>query len=237
MWKYRHCIQNKTMENDISLISVLVLASLAPFLIACGTCYIKFSIVFVMIRNAIGLQQVPSNITLNGIAMILAVFVMTPIMKDGYNYVQNNPYDSSTSQDFERYIDSGFSSYRDYLTRYSDPVLVSFFEHSQKAKQKDSSGDIPYGYVGDEESLPSLFSLLPAYALSEIKDAFKIGFYIYLPFVVIDLLISSILLTLGMMMMSPVTISVPVKLLLFVVLDGWSLLSKGLVEQYLTFGG
>ncbi|MFZ4215477.1 EscR/YscR/HrcR family type III secretion system export apparatus protein, partial [Pantoea endophytica] len=83
---------------------------------------------------------------------------------------------------------------------------------------------------------PSLFSLLPAYALSEIKDAFRIGFYIYLPFVVIDLLISSVLLTLGMMMMSPVTISVPVKLLLFVVMDGWGLISTGLIEQYLSLG-
>jgi type III secretion protein R len=76
-------------------------------------------------------------------------------------------------------------------------------------------------------------SLLPAYALSEIKSAFKIGFYIYLPFVVVDLVISSILLSLGMMMMSPVTISVPVKLILFVAMDGWSLLAKGLVQQYL----
>jgi len=79
-----------------------------------------------------------------------------------------------------------------------------------------------------------LFALLPAYALSEIKAAFKIGFYLYLPFVIVDLVISSILLALGMMMMSPVIISVPIKLVLFVALDGWALLSTGLVEQYLT---
>lgn len=79
----------------------------------------------------------------------------------------------------------------------------------------------------------TLFSLLPAYALSEIKSAFEIGFYIYLPFVVIDLVISSILLALGMMMMSPVTISVPIKLILFVAMDGWALISKGLVMQYI----
>jgi type III secretion protein R len=84
-----------------------------------------------------------------------------------------------------------------------------------------------------DQGEPTLFSLLPAYALSEIKSAFEIGFYIYLPFVVIDLIISSILLALGMMMMSPVTISVPVKLILFVAIDGWSLISKGLIMQYL----
>jgi len=72
------------MENDISLIAILAFSSLAPFLIACGTCYIKFSIVFVMVRNAIGLQQIPSNITLNGIAFVLSVFVMMPVMKEGY---------------------------------------------------------------------------------------------------------------------------------------------------------
>ena len=78
----------------------------------------------------------------------------------------------------------------------------------------------------------SIFSLLPAYALSEIKSAFIIGFYIYLPFVVVDLVISSVLLTLGMMMMSPVTISTPIKLILFVAMDGWTMLSKGLILQY-----
>ena len=83
----------------------------------------------------------------------------------------------------------------------------------------------------DPETL-SLFALLPAYALSEIEDAFRIGFYLYLPFVVIDLVVSSILLALGMMMMSPVTISIPIKLLLFVAMDGWTLLSRGLIEQY-----
>lgn len=108
--------------------------------------------------------------------------------------------------------------------KYSDPQLVTFFESVQQGKTEIE--------VQEEQAEPTLFSLLPAYALSEIKSAFEIGFYIYLPFVVIDLVISSILLALGMMMMSPVTISVPVKLILFVAIDGWSLISKGLVMQY-----
>jgi type III secretory pathway component EscR len=91
--------------------------------------------------------------------------------------------------------------------------------------------------VGGDETRPSILALLPAYALSEIKSAFKIAFFLYVPFVVVDLLISAILLALGMMMMSPVTISVPVKLLLFVALDGWTLLSQGLVKQYLDMAG
>ena len=222
------------MENDISLIAVLACASLAPFLIACGTCYVKFSIVFVMIRNAIGLQQIPSNITLNGIAFVMAVFVMMPIMKDGYNYYQSNQVEINSADDIEKFIDDGFVDYREYLQRYTDPDLAAFFERAQNARQRDKVAE---QYNEKEEAPLSLFSLLPAYALSEIKESFKIGFYIYLPFVVIDLLVSSILLTLGMMMMSPITISVPIKLLLFVVMDGWSLISKGLIEQYLSLAG
>lgn len=222
------------MENDISLIAVLACASLAPFLIACGTCYVKFSIVFVMIRNAIGLQQIPSNMTLNGIAFVMAVFVMMPIMKDGYNYYQSNHVEVNSADDIVKFVDDGFISYREYLQRYTDPDLAAFFERAQKARQQDEMDE---QYNEDEETSLSLFSLLPAYALSEIKASFKIGFYIYLPFVVIDLLVSSILLTLGMMMMSPITISVPIKLLLFVAMDGWSLISKGLIEQYLSLAG
>jgi type III secretory pathway component EscR len=98
---------------------------------------------------------------------------------------------------------------------------------------KRSSPETTENGEQDEPQKLSILSLLPAYALSEIKNAFKIGFYLYLPFVVIDLLISCILLALGMMMMSPVTISVPIKLVLFVVMDGWTILSKGLVLQYM----
>jgi len=213
------------LGNDISLIAVLAFSTLLPFLIACGTCYIKFSIVFVMVRNALGLQQIPSNMTLNGIALIMSFFVMMPVMKKGYEEITlvggPNPTVESVSYVFE----NGLDSYRDYLYKYSDPDIVRFFENAQTQRNEY--------YDMEEEERMSLLSLLPAYALSEIKSAFKIGFYLYLPFVVIDLLISSILLSLGMMMMSPITISVPIKLILFVVLDGWTLLSKGLIQQYL----
>ncbi|HFP1205605.1 TPA: EscR/YscR/HrcR family type III secretion system export apparatus protein, partial [Escherichia coli] len=101
----------------------------------------------------------------------------------------------------------------------------SFFEKIQKVNSSEDNEEII-----DDDNI-SIFSLLPAYALSEIKSAFIIGFYIYLPFVVVDLVISSVLLTLGMMM-SPVTISTPIKLILFVAMDGWTMLSKGLILQY-----
>ncbi|SPX17208.1 Type III secretion apparatus protein EpaP [Escherichia coli] len=115
------------------------------------------------------------------------------------------------------------------MIKYSEPELVNFLEKIQKVNSSEDNEEI-----FDDDNI-SIFSLLPAYALSEIKSAFIIGFYIYLPFVVVDLVISSVLLTLGMMMMSPVTISTPIKLILFVAMDGWTMLSKDSFYNILTY--
>lgn len=213
------------MESSTTLILTLSLATLAPFIIAAGTCYLKFSIVLVMTRNALGVQQVPSNMVLNAIALMMALFVMTPIAKNTYEYLIENPVDITSPDSFERFSDDALAEYKRYLYKYSEPELLDFFEQAQ--------GNRPNGY-GDQENIEnSLLSLLPAYALSEIKSAFIIGFYLYLPFIVIDLVVSCILLALGMMMMSPITLSVPLKLILFIAMDGWTLLAKGLINQYL----
>lgn len=212
------------------MIGLLAVASMLPFLIAAGTCYIKFSIVFIIVRNALGLQQVPSNMTLNAVALLLALFVMSPIVQQGYGYYKDNHVAFTSIDAVVEFADNGLGSYRDYLVKYTDPELAQFFERAQAARAEQSMDEAQ----SDEALEPSLFALLPAYALSEIKAAFKIGFYLYLPFVIVDLVISSILLALGMMMMSPVIISVPIKLVLFVALDGWALLSTGLIGQYLS---
>ena len=212
------------VSNEIPLLAVISLATLLPFLIAAGTCYLKISIVLIMVRNAMGVQQVPSTMALNGIAMLLSLFVMMPVVQDINHYMREEKVDFTRAESVDNFVEGGLGRYKAYLLKYSDPELVNFFESVQKGTNEEIN------YI--EEGQTTLFSLLPAYALSEIKSAFEIGFYIYLPFVVIDLVISSILLALGMMMMSPVTISVPVKLILFVAIDGWSLISKGLVMQY-----
>ncbi|MFC6841798.1 EscR/YscR/HrcR family type III secretion system export apparatus protein [Xanthomonas theicola] len=219
------------VSNNISLIGLLALAALLPYLVAAGTCYLKFSIVFVMVRNAMGLQQVPSNLVLNAVALMMSLFVMLPVAQKVYDYQRENPVDFSSLASVESFVDNGLDAYRGYLRRYSDPELVAFFEKIQTARMEQQDAPQLEG-----EGRVSIFSLLPAYALSEIKHAFRIAFYLYLPFVVIDLVISSILLALGMMMMSPVVISVPVKLILFVALDGWSILSQDLILQYIDLG-
>ena len=216
------------IANDYSLIALIALTAIIPFVVAAGTCYIKFSIVFVLIRNALGIQQVPSNMTLNGIALFLALFVMTPIIQKGYEQYQSEHVQFNSIESVVNFSDTGLTGYRDYLKKYSDPDLLEFFEKAQAGRLSEDVSE-----KAQQTDEPSIVALLPAYALSEIKAAFKIGFYLYLPFIVVDLVISCILLALGMMMMSPVTISVPIKLILFVAMDGWGLLSKGLVMQYI----
>ncbi|AJP55951.1 EscR/YscR/HrcR family type III secretion system export apparatus protein [Pandoraea vervacti] len=213
------------MWSDMPVIGILSFFTLLPFLVASGTCFVKFSIVFVMVRNALGLQQVPSNMTLNGAALLISIFVMLPIATAVLDAYHASPVNFADPNSVRRFLDDGLSPYRDYLVKYADPQLTQFFARQELARD---SADMPV-----DASAPSIFALLPAYALTEIKNAFTIGFYLYLPFVVVDLVVSSVLLSLGMMMMSPVTISVPIKLILFVAMDGWSLLSQGLVRQYL----
>lgn len=214
------------MNNEMAMVAVLAFSVLLPFIIAAGSCFLKISIVLIMVRNAMGVQQVPSTMTLNGIALLLSIFIMMPVVSDISGYLRAEGLNVADERSVDMFLTQGLGRYKSYLEKYSDKELVTFFEAVQ---QQRSEEDI----IQQDESA-TLFSLLPAYALSEIKSAFQIGFYIYLPFVVIDLIISSILLALGMMMMSPVTISVPIKLVLFVALDGWTLLSKGLVMQYVT---
>lgn len=215
------------LNNEISLVVVLSFFTLLPFIIAGGTCFIKFSIVLVMVRNALGIQQVPSTLTLNGIALILTASVMMPVGKHIAEYASTNNINFNNSASLELFATEGLLGYREYLVRYSEPGLIRFFDRLQHPHQENGSP-----LVKEEYSALSLMTLMPAYALSELQSAFKISFYLYVPFVVIDMVVSSILLALGMMMMSPVTISIPIKLILFVAIDGWSLLTQGMVSQY-----
>lgn len=225
-------------QNPIVLIATLAFASLIPFILAAGSCFLKFSVVFSLLRNAIGLQQVPSNLALNGLALIMTGFVMMPIFSQAQQYYYDNQTDFSNQASMHAFLDEGLGSYRRYLARYAEPELVSFFVELQDTQLRDDPQGSPLPAPArkldplDAEQAP-LLALLPAYALSELKSAFKIGFYIYLPFLVIDMLVSNILLALGMMMMSPITIALPIKLILFVLMDGWNKLVKGMILQYI----
>jgi type III secretion protein R len=234
-------------HNPIVLVLSLALASLLPLLVASGSCFIKFSVVFSLLRNAIGLQQVPSNLVLQGLALIMTVFVMSPVFNQARQYYTDHKVSFDDPVAMAGFVDEGLASYRSYLARHADPDLVTFFSKLNSAQEK--TGPVgalaaraqPMPEIGANEVIDpaneSVLCLLPAYALSELKSAFKIGFYIYLPFLVIDMLVSNVLLALGMMMMSPVTIALPIKLILFVAMDGWEKIVKGMILQYVELAG
>lgn len=208
--------------SEYALILNLFILGLLPFLIAGGTCFIKFNIVFSLIKNAIGIQQIPTNMTTNAVALMMTIFVMYPVYSKVFDYVSENEVKYDNAKSINNFLTEGLSSYKEYLIKYSDEPLVEFFQNLNKSERdKNEKGD-NFSFV----------AYMPAYALTEIKSAFEIGFYLYLPFIIIDLVVSNILLALGMMMMSPVTISLPIKLILFVAIDGWSRVSQGLILQY-----
>lgn len=225
------------MDNPVVLIASLAFATLLPFILAAGSCFLKFSVVFSLLRNAIGLQQVPSNMVLNGIALVMAAFVMMPVFNQVNGYYHEQRIDLNDPASMQRFLEEGVAPYKKYLIRYSDPDMVQFFGELHEAQLRDDTDNTPPPPRNEDDRIDpeqaSLLTLLPAYALSELKSAFEIGFYIYLPFLVIDMLVSNVLLALGMMMMSPVTIALPIKLILFVMMDGWNKIVKGLILQYI----
>jgi type III secretion protein R len=220
-----------------ALITVVLLA-LAPFFAVMVTSFTKIAVVLSLVRNALGLQQVPPNIVLNGLALILSVFVMYPTIEKmqaaaaiesastatmpGEAKAGDNPL-SSTGDIFAT-ADRAKEPLRAFLMKHSDPRERAFFLRTQTR-------------IGDPATVQTLKEsdfviVIPSFVVKELKMAFQIGFLIFLPFLVIDMVISNILLAMGMMMLSPVTISLPFKILLFVLVDGWVKLTHGLVLSY-----
>ena len=210
--------------DTFNLIIGLALVGLVPFIVVMATSFVKIAVVFSLLRNALGVQQIPPNMALYGLAVILTLYIMAPVGFQIVEYVQKNNVTIENKSSFEGFINEGLDSYRGFLQRQiRDPQRVFFLETAKELWPEDFSSRL-------EED--SLFVLLPAFTVSELTRAFEIGFLIYLPFIVIDLIVSNILLAMGMMMVSPMTISLPFKLLLFVLLDGWTKLTQGLVLSY-----
>ena len=211
-------------QDLIGLILALSLFSLVPFIAVMATSFVKISIILSLVRNALGVQQIPPNIAIHGLAIILSAYIMAPI---GYRMVEaleTHPLELKDPGTMKKNLGAVLEPYREFLATHTGESQREFFaEHSQRSWPEDLRKS-----AGED----SLFVLLPAFTVSELTKAFEVGFLLYLPFVVIDLIISNILLALGMMMVSPMTISLPFKLLLFVMLDGWTRLIEGLVMSY-----
>lgn len=218
-----------TFTPSSALLTVVLLA-LAPFVAIMVTSFTKIVVVLSLLRNALGVQQVPPNLVLNGLAMILTIYVMYPVGVEITRNISATEQSIETTDGLLAIATEAKEPVRDFLIKHSNDLERAFFYSTVKQMR-----------VGDtEESIDSMVEstdfvvILPAFIISELSEAFQIGFLIYLPFIIIDLVVSNILMALGMMMLSPTIVSLPFKLLLFVMVDGWAKLSHGLVLSYLS---
>ncbi|TLV11650.1 EscR/YscR/HrcR family type III secretion system export apparatus protein [Klebsiella indica] len=199
--------------------------SLIPMLMIVCTCFLKISMVLLITRNAIGVQQVPPNMALYGIALAVTLFVMAPVFNQMQQQFQQQQPDLSSIDSLKSSISNGIAPLQTFMTRNTDPdILVHLQENSVRMWPREMS---------DSVSKDNLLLVIPAFVLSELQGGFKIGFLIYIPFIVIDLIVSNVLLALGMQMVAPMTLSLPLKMLLFVLVSGWTRLLDGLFYSYL----
>jgi type III secretion protein R len=221
-----------------SALITVVFISLAPFFAVMVTSFTKIAVVLSLVRNALGLQQVPPNVVINGLAMILSIYVMYPTLNDMYAASSGENIAAATMEGDVRSTPNPLENSGDIFgmaDRAKEPLRAFLIKHSDKgervfflATQKRMGGRDAVTDIKDTDFV----ILIPSFVVKELKLAFQIGFLIFLPFLVIDMVISNILLAMGMMMLSPVTISLPFKILLFVLVDGWVKLTHGLVLSY-----
>ncbi len=212
-----------TQFSPASALLTVVLLALAPMVAVMVTSFTKLVVVFGLLRNALALQQTPPNIVLNGLALVLSVYVMFPV---GVQMQQRagDLTGAANTQVMLAAADRAKEPLRDFLVRHARPLERAFFlktaQRSLPPEQATALTDRDFIVV------------VPAFTVSELTVAFEIGFLIFLPFLVIDLVIANILMAMGMQMLSPTTVSLPFKLLLFVLIDGWVKLVHGLILTY-----
>jgi type III secretion protein R len=237
--------------DPISMMLFLGMLSLIPLGIMITTCFLKFVIVLTLTRNAMGVQQVPPTMVLQAIALCMTVFVMSPTIQkigdrvmhqpsasevNGFNPTEINPNIPNTTglarvetstpmgEQFKKVV-YYLEPLRDFMIKYAHPNQTVYF--------LDSAKRIWPPDIAKEAKSTDFVILIPSFVVSEMQRGFEIGFLIFLPFVIIDLIMSNILMALGMQQVSPNTVSLPLKILLFVAVDGWGKLLQNLVSSYL----
>lgn len=211
-------------DQPISLIALLFVLSVLPLIVVIGTSFLKISIVLSLLRNALGIQQVPPNMAIYGMALILTMFIMAPVGYQISDNVKSVPFTLEDEHVFERVDTDILTPWRTFMIQHAQKKQIEFF--SQTATRlwpEDLRKQIP---------ADSIFVVLPAFMVSQLVEAFKIGLLLYLPFIAIDLIVSNILLAMGMMMVSPMTISLPFKILTFIMVGGWERLLAQLILSY-----
>lgn len=212
---------SSSLSASMRMLLVLTLLSLAPFLLVMVTSFTRIIVVLHFVRSALGTQTSPPNQVLIGIALFLTLFIMAPVMSE-VNSECIQPYDQGKITQ-EEALNAGMKPIRKFMFEQTSRKDIRLFMEIEK-KSNDVS-------VNNEDEIPTLV-LIPAFMISELRTAFIIGFLIYLPFIVIDMVVASTLMSMGMMMLPPTTISMPFKILLFVLADGWNLVIGQLVKTF-----
>ncbi len=202
----------------LTIVMVLTVLALAPSILVMMTSFTRILVVFAFLRQALGTQQAPPNQILIGLALFMTVFIMMPVWQE-IDVKALTPYveeEISQKEAFER----AKAPIREFMLRQTRDEDLQLFLLAGGKEQ-----------VGEHEE-PPMVSVIPAFIISELRTAFEIGFLIYIPFVVIDLVVASVLMSMGMMMLPPVMISLPLKIILFVLIDGWHLLTANLLASF-----
>jgi type III secretion protein R len=211
----------------ISFAVLLGLMSLIPLIVITTTSFLKISLVLLVLRNAIGVQQVPPTLAIYGISLAMSVFIMAPTAQEiGNRAMKLEPRTGNAhSAPLLSQARDVMEPLRAFMLRFSHPEQRAvFLDSAKKLWPKD---------LADAATSSDLLILIPAFVVSELQTGYQIGFLIYIPFVVIDLLVSNLLMALGMQQVSPQTITIPLKLLLFAMVEGWGKLLNALALSYL----
>ncbi len=206
------------ISGVLQIIFLMTVLSLAPAVLVLMTSFTRFAIVFSFLRYALGTQQSPPNQVIIGLALFLTFFIMQPVWQRIHQEAIV-PYEQHEISG-EQLINRGIAPLKEFMLKHTKKQdLALFVSMSQKEKPQNA------------ESL-SISTVIPAFVISELKTAFQIGFMLYIPFIILDMVVASILLSMGMMMLPPVMISLPFKLMLFILVDGWNLLIGSLVKSF-----
>jgi type III secretion protein R len=217
--------------NPLALLLILAGLSLAPFGLIMMTSFVKLSVVFSLLRNALGTQQAPPNQVITGLSLVLTIFIMAPVaekMKEAAGPIKSTS-NLLSQESADILIDAaqrGREPLRLFLERQTQDADLKLFQNLAGYLARRN------GTNPNDLDPKSFRILVPAFVTSELAEAFKIGFLLFLPFLVIDMIVSNILQAMGMFMLSPMTISLPFKLLLFVLSNGWYKLAQALVLDY-----
>lgn len=221
MNEFMEFFNNSSPENvstSVKLVLMLTVLSLAPSILILMTCFTRIVIVLSFVRTALATQQMPPNQVLIGLSLFLTFFIMAPTLQQVNEEALTPLFNEEIN--LEQAYEKASVPFKEFMSAHTRQKDLALLLEYSKADPPKSVEDIP------------LTSLVPAFAISEIKTAFQIGFMIFIPFLVIDMVVASILMSMGMMMLPPVMISLPFKILLFVLVDGWYLVVKSLLQSF-----